>query len=111
MKYLYATKDETAIRTPFRVMGAFVLLVLAAMTAAQAYFMISRGAATFVQGKCGGRGRIVCEIVNWLDAATPSAIQFPLEVALRIFVALALLYVAIRLVLPRRAKSEIKPMT
>lgn len=100
--------SQFQIRPLFRVLAAIVLVVLSFVLGGGVAQLLSSESTGFALDQCSGRGRVVCELGNWVSSAVPDHVQLPMEIAARVIASLSLLYVALRLLLPlvfrRRSK-------
>lgn len=106
MQHQFPRQDETTVRPAFRALGALALCVVALAMAASTYQLLIARAPAFRPNTCSGKGRVLCELGNWLSDMIPDPIQIPLEIASGIALTLLPLYVATRLVFRRGSAAS-----
>lgn len=75
--------DQRPMRPIFRWLLALVLIALALAFGAEMVHAVRASNEAVALNTCSSRGRLVCEFSNWVSAAIPDAIEYPLELALR----------------------------
>lgn len=99
---------ETTVKPGFRKLGALVLFILTLVFATSTYQLLQTATPVFRADSCSGKGQMLCELGNWLMAAIPDSIQFPLEIASGMALTLFALYGTIHLCLPKRSDSSLE---
>jgi hypothetical protein len=94
------------MRPGFRVLGGLVLCLLALVLATGMYQLLNAEAPVFRPYTCSGKGRVLCELGNWLSGAVPDPMKIPLELASGVLLTILALYGAVRLMLPHRANAS-----